>query len=190
MCKIISSSSPLLALIICSTISAAPRACSLACWYRIFCFSISFSWEATRTHAHTHILNIHFTVPVLNSLQSGNRHKMFWLAKGTSFSFMFYQEDVFQNDSVPQRSFLSLPPLLPPHPLHSSEDTKGQLSKLIFHECYRNILLTIRTLPLPSCLHTRYTKDLLPSDWKGVRSQCITTCIKNIFYTRCNKRKE
>lgn len=37
---------PLLALIICSTISAAPRACSLACWYRIFCFSISFSWQA------------------------------------------------------------------------------------------------------------------------------------------------
>lgn len=37
---------PLVALIICNTISAAPRACSLACWYRIFCFSISFSWGA------------------------------------------------------------------------------------------------------------------------------------------------
>lgn len=36
---------PLLALIICKTISAAPLAWSRACWYKIFCFSISFSWN-------------------------------------------------------------------------------------------------------------------------------------------------
>lgn len=35
---------PLQALIICSTISAAPRLCSRDCWYRSLCFSISFSW--------------------------------------------------------------------------------------------------------------------------------------------------
>lgn len=35
---------PLLALMVCSTISAAPRSWSRACWYRSFCFSISFSW--------------------------------------------------------------------------------------------------------------------------------------------------
>lgn len=34
---------PLQALIICSTISAAPRLWSLDCWYRSLCFSISFS---------------------------------------------------------------------------------------------------------------------------------------------------
>ncbi|TNN62820.1 hypothetical protein EYF80_026895 [Liparis tanakae] len=28
---------------VCSTISAAPRSCSRACWYSSFCFSISFS---------------------------------------------------------------------------------------------------------------------------------------------------
>lgn len=37
---------PLQALIICRTISAAPRLCSLACWYRSLCFSISFSCRA------------------------------------------------------------------------------------------------------------------------------------------------
>lgn len=37
------------ALIICSTISAAPRLCSRACWYRSLCFSISFSWDRVRT---------------------------------------------------------------------------------------------------------------------------------------------
>lgn len=35
---------PLQALIICNTISAAPRLCSRDCWYRSLCFSISFSW--------------------------------------------------------------------------------------------------------------------------------------------------
>lgn len=35
--------SPLLALIIWRTISAAPRSCKRACWYSVFCFSISFS---------------------------------------------------------------------------------------------------------------------------------------------------
>lgn len=35
---------PLQALIICNTISAAPRLCSRDCWYRSRCFSISFSW--------------------------------------------------------------------------------------------------------------------------------------------------
>lgn len=49
---------PLLALIICSTISAAPRACSLACWYRIFCFSISFSWQATQKHRARYNFNL------------------------------------------------------------------------------------------------------------------------------------
>lgn len=39
---------PLQALIICSTISAAPRLCSRACWYRSLCFSISFSWSRAR----------------------------------------------------------------------------------------------------------------------------------------------
>lgn len=39
-----SQKSPLLALIIWRTISAAPRSCKRACWYRVFCFSISFSW--------------------------------------------------------------------------------------------------------------------------------------------------
>lgn len=34
---------PLQALIICRTISAAPRLWSLDCWYRSLCFSISFS---------------------------------------------------------------------------------------------------------------------------------------------------
>lgn len=34
---------PLQALIICSTISAAPRSCRRDCWYRSLCFSISFS---------------------------------------------------------------------------------------------------------------------------------------------------
>lgn len=40
---------PLQALIICSTISAAPRLCSRACWYRSLCFSISFSWGRARS---------------------------------------------------------------------------------------------------------------------------------------------
>lgn len=35
---------PLLALMVWSTISAAPRSCSRACWYNSFCFSISFSF--------------------------------------------------------------------------------------------------------------------------------------------------
>lgn len=39
---------PLQALIIWSTISAAPRLCSRACWYRSLCFSISFSWGRAR----------------------------------------------------------------------------------------------------------------------------------------------
>lgn len=39
---------PLQALIICSTISAAPRVCSRACWYRRRCFSISFSCSRAR----------------------------------------------------------------------------------------------------------------------------------------------
>lgn len=39
---------PLQALIICSTISAAPRLCSRDCWYRSLCFSISFSWDRGR----------------------------------------------------------------------------------------------------------------------------------------------
>ena len=36
---------PLLALMVWSTISAAPRSCSRACWYNSFCFSISFSYS-------------------------------------------------------------------------------------------------------------------------------------------------
>lgn len=44
---------PLLALIIWSTISAAPRSCSLACWYSIFCFSISFSCGTQRSKHHS-----------------------------------------------------------------------------------------------------------------------------------------
>lgn len=85
---------PLLALIICSTISAAPRACSLACWYRIFCFSISFSWQAKRQVQSTGMIRL-----LANMLQ-------FPLA-----------------DGVPQRSFL-YPLLLPlPRLLRSSTDT-------------------------------------------------------------------
>lgn len=39
---------PLQALIIWSTISAAPRLCSRDCWYRSLCFSISFSCSRAR----------------------------------------------------------------------------------------------------------------------------------------------
>lgn len=40
---------PLLTLMVCRTISGAPRRCSLACWYSSFCFIISFSWGTLET---------------------------------------------------------------------------------------------------------------------------------------------
>lgn len=95
---------PLLALIICSTISAAPRACSLACWYRIFCFSISFSWQAEWQVQST---------------------RMIWLL-ASMLQFPL-------GDGVPQRSFL-YPLLLPlPRPLRSSADT-GQSFRTLYLE--------------------------------------------------------
>lgn len=96
---------PLLALIICSTISAAPRACSLACWYRIFCFSISFSWQA--------------------KWQVQSTRRIWLLANMLQFPL---------GDGVPQRSFL-YPLLLPlPRLLRSSTDTGGKVSKIFICE--------------------------------------------------------
>lgn len=43
---------PLQALIICRTISAAPRLWSLDCWYRSLCFSISFSCSGYKHYEH------------------------------------------------------------------------------------------------------------------------------------------
>lgn len=40
---------PLLTLMVCRTISGAPRRCSLACWYSSFCFIISFSCGTSET---------------------------------------------------------------------------------------------------------------------------------------------
>lgn len=95
---------PLLALIICSTISAAPRACSLACWYRIFCFSISFSWRWNT--------NTQLTKRYKNSLRAAAPSS--WI-------------------KVPQMSFPALLLPLPPHPLHSSDKKNGHHLKSLIN---------------------------------------------------------
>lgn len=57
--EVSSSSVPLQALIICRTISAAPRLWSLDCWYRSLCFSVSFSCGRHSYSEHLTLLDSH-----------------------------------------------------------------------------------------------------------------------------------
>lgn len=59
---------PLQALIICSTISAAPRLCRRDCWYRSLCFSISFSCGAEQEGHSCNPVNKGCTAPRTHSL--------------------------------------------------------------------------------------------------------------------------
>lgn len=56
---------PLLTLMVCRTISGAPRRCSLACWYSSFCFIISFSCGTSETQ-----FVLRLKSPKLNSWQA------------------------------------------------------------------------------------------------------------------------
>lgn len=162
------SSLPLLALHICSTISAAPRACSLACWYRIFCFSISFSWGDTHSH-YQHEPSRTFCdyykwqsfgklisfENVTETLLSGRLPACIYL-KRLFFSFLFF--------------FLLL--------ILCTALTTERSTFIVVKSSLSRIIETLKnnwkaTLPLPSCLHTQYTKDLVPRNWKEVMSQCI-----------------
>lgn len=128
---------PLLALIIWSTISAAPRSCSLACWYSIFCFSISFSCKRRRSAVPS-------SSQSLKDAEAG--------VGGGSFT-----SNVF---SFPSSSTSSSPSAQ----LWKRTHDKGWPEVADEANTWRKVESEV---PLPSYQHRRYTRDLPPKNWNN-----------------------
>lgn len=125
---------PLLALIIWSTISAAPRSWSLACWYSIFCFSISFSCVKTN--------NTVSDIPEYSSQIKWNAQQLH--LKCFLFSFLVF---LFFTFSTALR-----------------EKIDWQTCRIFLNSKQLTQSNVENEVPLPSYLHMQYTRDLPPKN--------------------------